>query len=115
MAYDIRLVKLINGETVMGKYDPAKNALTEAALIQTIPTQQGVQMILLPFGYPFDQKFDGELSMTHVLFTFKNCPEDLQTKYLEATSNLTLSTSGLSGIAGQSGGGMSDFQGLITK
>ena len=115
MAYDIRLVKLINGEMVMGKYDPEKNVLTEAALLQTIPTQQGVQMVILPFGYPFDQKFDGEISMDHVLFTFKNCPEDIQTKYLEATSNLTLSTSGLSGIGGQVGGNVTDFPGLITK
>lgn len=115
MAYDIRLVKLINGDMVMGKYDKAKNVLTEAALLQTIPTQQGVQMVILPFGYPFDQKFDGEIAMEHVLFTFKNCPEDIQTKYLEATSNLTLSTNGLAGLGGQGGGKVSDFQGLITK
>ena len=51
MAYDIRLVKLINGETVLGKWDEAEGKLKDVALLQTIPAQQGVQMLLLPFGY----------------------------------------------------------------
>ena len=34
MAYDIRLVKLINGETVLGKWDEAENKLTEVAMLQ---------------------------------------------------------------------------------
>jgi hypothetical protein len=32
--------------------------------------------------------------MDHVLYEFKKCPEEIKTKYLEATSNLTLSTAG---------------------
>ena len=52
MSYDIRLVKLINGDTVIGKWDEEGNKITDVAVIQTVPTQQGVQMMLLPFGYP---------------------------------------------------------------
>lgn len=34
MAYDIRLMKLVTGELVIGKYDAAKDSLTEVAAIQ---------------------------------------------------------------------------------
>jgi hypothetical protein len=105
MAYDIRLVKLINGETVLGKWDEAAGKLLEVALLQTIPSQQGVQMMLLPFGYPFETEIGGEIDLTHVLYQFKKFPEELKTRYLEATSNLTLSTTGdlktLSNLAGK--------------
>ncbi len=105
MAYDIRLVKLINGETVLGKWDEAEGKLKDVALLQTIPSQQGVQMLLLPFGYPFETEIGGEISLTHVLYEFKKFPEELKTRYLEATSNLTLSTTGdlktLSNLAGK--------------
>ena len=50
MAYDIRLMKLVTGELVIGKYDAAKDSLTEVAAIQSIPTQQGVKMMLLTYG-----------------------------------------------------------------
>lgn len=93
MAYDIRLVKLINGETVLGKWDEEAGNLTDVALLQTLPSQQGgVQMLLLPFGYPFETEVGGEISLAHVLYEYKKVPEELKTKYLEATSNLTLST-----------------------
>ena len=106
MAYDIRLVKLINGETVLGKCDEDAGKITDVALLQTLPTQQGgVQMLLLPFGYPFETEIGGEVALTHVLYEFKKFPDELKTRYLEATSNLTLSTAGdlktLSGLAGK--------------
>lgn len=114
MAYDIRLVKIITGEMIIGKFDADKNALTDVAVLQTIPTQQGVQMMLLPYGYPFDQEFSGEISYTHVLYTYKKYPEDLNTKYMEAISNLTLSTGGLGGLDLKNPGtGGGDFSGLI--
>lgn len=95
MAYDIRLVKLINGETVLGKWDEDAGKITDVALLQTLPTQQGgVQMLLLPFGYPFETEVGGEIALSHVLYEYKKIPEELKTKYLEATSNLTLSTAG---------------------
>lgn len=95
VAYDIRLVKLINGDMVMGKWDEPGKKIMEPAQLQTMPTQSGgMQMLLLPFGYPFDQEIEGEISTEHVIFQYKNVPEDLKTKYLEATSNLTLSSPG---------------------
>jgi hypothetical protein len=55
--YDIRLVKLVNGDMVLGKWNQDKGVISGPAILQTIPTQQGgMQMLLLPFGYPFDQE-----------------------------------------------------------
>lgn len=107
MSYDIRMVKLVSGETALGKYDAAASALNDPAVLQTVPTQQGVQMMLLPFGYPFDNEFGGSISFSHVLYEYKACPEELKTKYMEACSNLTLSAGGLGGLdlKGGSGGG----------
>lgn len=104
MAYDIRMVKLVSGETVLGKYDAAASAINDPAVLQTVPTQQGVQMMLMPFGYPFDSEFRGSIAMTHSIYEYANCPEDLKTKYMEACSNLTLSSGGLSGIDLKGGG-----------
>lgn len=59
MAYDIRLMKLVTGEMVIGKYDAEKDCLNEVASLQSIPTQQGMQMMLLPYGYPFEPNFTG--------------------------------------------------------
>lgn len=104
MAYDIRMVKLVSGETVLGKYDAAASVINDPAVLQTIPTQQGVQMMLAPYGYPFDAEFAGSIAYAHVIYEYKTCPEDLKTKYMEACSNLTLSSGGLSGLNLKGGG-----------
>jgi len=110
MAYDIRLVKLVNGEMIIGKYNEAEKKIKEVAALQTVPTAQGAQMMLLPFGFPFEQDFEAAISFDHVLYEYKSFPEELKTKYLEATSNLTLSTPGdlrnlkLGGLGGKGGG-----------
>ena len=72
------------------------------AIIQVVPTQQGVQMMMLPYGYPFEQEFKGSISGEHFMYEYKKLPDDLETKYLEACTNLTLSTGGLAGAAGKS-------------
>jgi hypothetical protein len=117
MAYDVRLVKIITGEMIIGKYDAEKNVLKEVAILQSVPTQQGVQMMLLPYGYPFDQTFDGEVSASHILYTYKKYPEELNTRYMEAISNLTLSAGSLGGMdlknPSSSARGSSEFSGLI--
>ena len=95
MAYDIRMAKLVTGEIAIGKFDAQAATINDPAVLQTVPSQQGVQMILMPFGYPFDASFDGSIAFHHILFEYKSCPEDLKTKYLEACSNLTLSSGGL--------------------
>ncbi len=111
--YDIRLVKLVNGDMVLGKWNQDKGVITDPAILQTIPTQQGgMQMLLLPFGYPFDQNMEGEIELRHVIFQYKTVPEELKTKYLEATTNLTLSAPG--GLRNL-GGGVSDFSKFLKK
>ena len=106
MSYDIRLVKLVSGDMVVGKFDEDAKKITDPATIQAVPTQQGTQMMLLPFGYPFDQEMHGEISMDHVLFEYKSCPEELKTKYIEAATNISMSSGGLdlSGPGGAGGG-----------
>ena len=108
MEYDIRLVKLSSGDMVVGKFDEAARKINDPAVIQALPTQQGTQMVLLPFGYPFDQEMHGEISMDHVLFEYKSCPEELKTKYIEAVTNISMSSGGLD----LSGGGLGSGGGL---
>ncbi len=121
MAYDIRLVKLINGEMVIGKYveDGDKKVLQDTAVLQTVPTQQGVQMMLLPFGYPFDTEIDAEIDYKHVMYQYKKLPGDLEKKYLEAASGLSMAGSGdLSGFGGGlagAGQNVSDLSQLLKK
>jgi hypothetical protein len=125
MAYDIRLVKLVNGEMIIGKYkdDDQGKRLEDVAVLQTVPTQQGVQMMLLPFGYPFDNEIDAVIAYAHVMYEYKKFPEELKTKYLEAASNLTLTApagglGGLGGLGGAKGapkGGVADLSRLLKK
>lgn len=91
MAYDIRMFKLVTGELVMGKYDAEKDVLNDAAALQTVPTQQGVQMMMLPYGYPFESEFKGSIEGKHFMYRYDVTPEEMQNKYLEACTNLTLS------------------------
>ena len=70
MAYDIRLMKLVTGELVIGKYDQEKDCLNDVAAIQSIPTQQGVQMMMLPYGYPFEPNFSGTLEGKTFLYRY---------------------------------------------
>lgn len=97
MSKPIRLVKLVTGEMALGKFDAEANVLEDVAIIQIVPTQQGVQMMMLPYGYPFEQEFTGTLSGQHFMYEYKRLPDDLETRYLEACTNLTLSTGGLVG------------------
>lgn len=118
MAYDVKLFKLINGDMVIGKWDAENKKINDPAILQTVPAQQGVQMMILPFGYPFDNEIEGEIDGAHIIYEYKNCPEDVSTKYLEASSNLTLSapSGGLGGMAGGMGGGnVSDISELLKK
>ncbi|MBU1249313.1 MAG: hypothetical protein KKB70_11480 [Proteobacteria bacterium] len=116
MAYDIRMVKLISGDLVIGKWSEDGTKITDPAIIQTVPSQQGVQMMLLPFGYPFEQDMGGEVETRHVIYEYKSFPDELSTKYLEACSNLTLSTpSDLRNLQGMGGPAQSNIANLLKK
>ena len=116
MAYDIRLMKLVTGELVIGKYNQDTDSLSDAAAIQTIPSQQGVQMMMLPYGYPFEPDFTGVLDGKFFLYRYANTPKELQDKYIEACTNLTVA-GGLGKL--QFGNGpapdLTSGSGLITK
>ena len=90
MSYDIRLVKLTSGEMVLGEYDKAADVIKNPAALQTIPTQQGVQMMMLPYGYPFEPDFTGSIEGKNFLYRYANTPKELQDKYIEACTNLTV-------------------------
>ncbi len=106
MAYDICLVKLVTGDMVIGKWDAQGSKITDPAILQMIPTQQGgVQMMLLPFGYPIDNEISGEIEGKHILYFYQKLPEELKNKYLEASSNLTISGAGDLKNLGNLGGG----------
>lgn len=89
MAYDIRLMKLVTGELVIGKYEESSDSLKDVAAIQTIPAQQGVQMMMLPYGYPFENDFTGAVDGKFFLYRYTSTPKELQDKYIEACTNLT--------------------------
>ena len=120
MARDIRLVKMINGDMVLGKWEEEEGKIKDPALLQTMPTEQGgVQMMLLPYGYPFDNEIGGELSIEHVLYQYQNVPGDLVNKYTEASSNLTISSANdlqnLDKMTGEQGGNISNISDLLRK
>ena len=53
-------------------------------------TQQGVQMMMLPYGYPFEPNFSGTLEGKTFLYRYADTPKELQDKYIEASTNLTV-------------------------
>ena len=114
MSYDIRLMKLVTGELVIGKYQEATDSLTEVAAIQTIPAQQGVQMMMLPYGYPFEPDFTGTLDGKFFLYRYANTPKELQDKYREASTNLTVA-GGLGKLQFGNASNVSSPSGLITN
>jgi hypothetical protein len=116
MAYDIRFVKLVGGETVIGKYDSESDTLKEVAILQTVPTEQGVQILLLPYGYPFEQDFSGYISFQHVLYQYKSCPKDIEARYLESTSSLTIAGAGtIDSLNNLQGAGVGNIADLLKK
>ncbi len=108
MAYNVRLVKLVTGELVLGK--GTEEGISDAAILQVVPSQQGVQMMMLPYGYPFEEEFKGKIESRHFLYAYEKLPEGLEAKYLEACTNLTLS-----GMSGMSLKGTQPLSNLITK
>ncbi len=92
MAYDVRLFKLVTGEIVIGKYDEKSDTVNDVATLQSVPMQQGgVQMLILPYGYPFENTFCGSIESKNFIYRYKDTPVELQDKYLETATNLTVS------------------------
>lgn len=88
----VKFAKLVTGETVIGTYNPEKNGLEDVAQIQVIPGSAGIQIAILPYGFPFEEKITGFISMDKVVYEFSQVPQDLENKYYEAKSNIKISS-----------------------
>ncbi|MDR2869125.1 MAG: hypothetical protein LBV04_01620 [Deferribacteraceae bacterium] len=101
MQYNIKLVKLVTGETIMANFD--EGTYKEPVLVQTIPTASGaIQLAILPYGFPYDQEIVGAIDAKHVIFEYKTLPEEMRNKYLEAKSNIKI----VGGMGGNSESGI---------
>ncbi len=89
MDQDIRVFKLVTGEVVIGIYDETKNVLCETATIQSIPAQQGgMQMVIAPYGIPFENTLCATIEGKHFLYNYSGIPQELKNKYLEVAANI---------------------------
>jgi hypothetical protein len=102
MQYDVRLVKLVSGDVVIGVYDENEKKLKDIAMVQAIPNPGtgSVQIAILPFGFPYDNEIGGEIEEEKILYNFNKVPEDLKNKYLEEKSNIKI-TSAVPNVGGQ--------------
>jgi len=87
-----KFVKLVTGETVIGTYNSENNSIEDVALIQVMPSSSGVQIAIVPYGFPFEEKIGGSISSDKFMYEFKEVPNDIESKYLEAKSNITISS-----------------------
>ncbi|MEF3255335.1 MAG: hypothetical protein K6348_07235 [Deferribacterales bacterium] len=105
MSYEnVKFVKIISGDTVIGIYDEESKKLNDVAIIQTIPTTAGMQLAILPFGFPYEDEIGGSIDASFIMYEYKKFPEEIVNKYLEAKSNIRISTS-LDDIGGATRGG----------
>lgn len=105
MQYDVRLVKLVSGDTAMGNYDAESKSLNDVVLIQTIPTASGsVQVAILPFGFPYEEEIGGKIDGQFIMYEYKKVPEELKKKYFEARSNIKIASS-MPDLSGKKEGG----------
>lgn len=97
MNYDnIQLVKIVTGEMVIGVREG--DTLRGVATVQVVPiSSNDVQIAILPYGFPFEDSVDGDISCEHILYTFENVAEDLVNKYIETRSNITIQKTPLAG------------------
>ncbi len=87
---EIKIVKIVTGETVIGT--KALDGLEDVALIQVIPASGGIQIAILPYGFPFEEKIGGKIASDKIVYEFKDIPEDIKNKYLEAKSDIKISS-----------------------
>lgn len=87
---EIKIVKIVTGETVIGT--KVFDNLEDVALIQVIPSSGGVQLAILPYGFPFEEKISGKIPCDKIVYEFESVPEDIKNKYLEAKSDIKISS-----------------------
>lgn len=91
---EVKLAKIINGDFIIGLDDKEKGGISEAALVQIVPSASGsLSIALLPMGFPFEEEITGFVSDDKILHTVKKVPEELKNKYTEAKSNIRIASS----------------------
>lgn len=67
----IKVIRLVNGEELIGKYSEAPTHVTldKVGVVQMIPTQKGVNIGLFPFA-PYAEEDSFEFSHDHIVTTF---------------------------------------------
>jgi len=107
MSEKIVFAKLVTGEMILAEKDAEAGVVRDICQVQVMPTQSGgMQVAILPYGFPFEEEVRGEISVAHVLFEYKDVPTDLVDKYVETKTNIKRATNmgGLGGGAQQGGG-----------
>ena len=104
MQYDIRMYKIVCGDVIMGIYDGEAKAVKDVVIIQAVPSANGIQIALIPYGFPYEDEIRGSIEEKHFVYEYKKVPQELKDKYLETKSNIKI-TSSLDGInsSGNSG------------
>lgn len=85
---EIRLVKLVTGEFCVGIDDEEFHGIKDVALLQFNQTENGININLISYGFPFEQQFGGFIYNDNIIYEVENIPEDLKTRYTEALNNL---------------------------
>lgn len=109
MSYEnVKFVKLISGDAVIGIYDEETKKLNDVAIIQTIPTASGMQLAILPFGFPYEDEIGGSIDASFIIYEYKKFPQEIVNKYLEAKSNIKITSNlgDLGGVSGKRGSGI---------
>ncbi len=90
MAEDIRLFKLVTGEVVIGNYDANTDSISEVAQLQSAPLKQGgVQLMIIPYGVPFENTLCGTIEGKNIIYRYQETPQEIKAKYLEVSANIT--------------------------
>jgi len=105
MSDNIIFAKLVTGEMVLAERDESGEKIVNICQVQVMPTQQGgMQIAIVPYGFPFEEDVRGEISMANVLFQYKDVPADLSDKYVETKTNIKRAPS-MNGLGGNPGSG----------
>jgi hypothetical protein len=109
MSEKIVFAKLVTGEMVLAEKDDAAGCIKNICLVQVMPTSAGsMQIAIVPYGFPFEDEVRGEISISNVLFEFKDVPGDLADKYIETKTNIKIAPR-----MGGLGGGSKSGSGII--
>ncbi len=89
MAEDIRLFKLVTGEIIIGNYDADVDIVDDVATLQSVPMQGGgMQMMIVPYGVPFENTLCGKIEGNNILYRYQELPAEIKEKYIEVRETI---------------------------